>query len=306
MSDDVHIRAAGSEDRRAILDLGVRSLGWSGDDRDAAFFSWKHDENPFGPSPAWVATIADRIVGFRTFLRWELRHPGGDTLHLVRAVDTATDPDHQGKGIFRTLTLTALDELRAMGVDAVFNTPNDPSRPGYLKMGWVELGRPSIGLWARPTVWPRVVRSRVPAELWSQPTPIGRPLAATAQLPEQRPSAHWSTPRDRSFLDWRYGFEPLQYRCVGDDSAAGIFRVRLRGPNREVALCEWLGRPRARILRRLVADTGDYAIAIGLGLRHGVAPLPGQGPIVTWRTLNRDAVPRLGDLDFSLGDLELF
>jgi hypothetical protein len=40
-------------------------------------------------------------------------------------------------------------------------------------------------------------------------------------------------------------------------------------------------------------------------MRHGVVPLPRQGPIVTWRPLARAKVPRLDDLDVGLGDLEL-
>ncbi len=35
----------------------------------------------------------------------------------------------------------AVDELTTDGVDAIVNTPNDKSRPGYLEMGWPEVGR---------------------------------------------------------------------------------------------------------------------------------------------------------------------
>ena len=76
---------------------------------------------------------------------------------------------------------------------------------------------------------------------------------------------------------------------------------------REVAVVEWLApRPDRRALARLVRAAGDYAVGIGLGLGHGLLPLPRQGPIVTWRTLARPSVPTLGDLSFSLGDVELF
>src|SRR4051794_26138120 len=100
------IRPAVPEDRPAVMRVATRALGWRGDERDRAFFAWKHDDNPFGPSPAWVATEGDAVVGFRTFLRWELAR-GPERLRMVRAVDTASDPDHQGKGIFRRLTLEA-------------------------------------------------------------------------------------------------------------------------------------------------------------------------------------------------------
>jgi GNAT superfamily N-acetyltransferase len=116
------------EDRPAILALLTKSLGWHDDPRYQALFEWKHDQNPFGRSPMWVACDGDRVVALRVFMRWQFRR-GNETLRAVRAVDTATDPEYQGKGLFTALTLHGLDELRADGVDFVFNTPNAQSLP---------------------------------------------------------------------------------------------------------------------------------------------------------------------------------
>jgi len=313
-ADALTIRPAGPDDRAGALRVAIRALGWRGDDRDRQFFAWKHDDNPFGASPAWVAVEDGEIVGFRTFLRWELVR-GDERLRIVRAVDTASDPDHQGKGIFRRLTLSAVTELTAAGYDAVFNTPNAASRPGYLKMGWSELGRPAIAARPRgPRGALRMARSRAAAEKWSEASTVGRPAAealadhglesllATLPVP-----IFWSTPRTPAFLRWRYGFGPLHYRAVDVRGGIAIFRVRRRGPSREVALCEWLAPgPDRRALRRLGREAGDYIVAADLGLAHGLLPLPGLGPVVTWRPLARAVVPSLGDLVFRLGDLELF
>jgi len=313
-ADALTIRPAGPDDRAGALRVAARALGWRGDDRDREFFAWKHDANPFGPSPAWVATEGDAIVGFRTLLRWDLTQ-GDRRLRLVRAVDTAVDPDHQGRGIFRRLTLAAVSELPAAGYDAVFNTPNAASRPGYLNMGWTALGRPTIAARPRgPGAALGMARSRAAAEKWSEPTTVGRPAldalgspgldSLLAGLP--RPGA-WHTPRTAEFLRWRYGFEPLNYRVVEVRDGLAVFRVRRRGPSREVALCEWLAPgPDRKALARLVAAAGDYVMAADLGLAHGLVPLPGLGPVVTWRPLARAEVPGLRDLAFRLGDLELF
>ncbi len=294
--------------------VAVRALGWRDDGRDRAFFAWKHDDNPFGPSPAWVATEGGEVVGFRAFLRWELIR-GGERLQMVRAVDTATDPAHQGKGIFRALTENAVTELASEGYDGVFNTPNSQSRPGYLKMGWKELGRPALGALPRGLAGAlRMMRSRQAAEKWSEPIEIGEPApdalsepgldSLLAALPAP---TEWSTPRTAKYLRWRYGFEPLHYRALEVRGGLAIFRVRRRGPSREVALCEWLAPgPDRRALRRLVRTAGDYVVACDLGVAHGLVPLPSLGPIVTWRPLARPNVPGLDDLTFSLGDLELF
>lgn len=290
-----------------IVALGSRSLGWAGDERDRAFFAWKHLENPFGPSPAWGVRDGDRLVAFRTLLRWELAR-GDASLRLVRAVDTATDPEYQGRGLFRALTTRAVDELAADGVDAVFNTPNDQSRPGYLKMGWAELGRPTLLVHpASPGVLARMLRARVPAAKWSDPVTYGAPAAEVAS--ELRPTTieQWATPRTAEHLAWRYGFEPLHYRVIEVRGGHAVFRVRQRGPLREVAIVDWLSdQPDLAAVFRLVRACGDYAVAIGLGPRHGFVPMPRQGPIVTWRTLANPVVPAFGDVGFALGDLELF
>ena len=88
----------------------------------------------------------------------------------MRAVDTATDREHQGKGIFRTLTTHGIEQIEADGVSWVFNTPNDSSRPGYLKMGWQVVGRLPVAITPRSPLAVRHLRSgRQPATRWSEP-----------------------------------------------------------------------------------------------------------------------------------------
>lgn len=321
------IRPAVPADREAVLRLLSASLGWVPDEQFDAFFSWKHDENPAGPSPAWVAVDDDGTpIGFRTFLRWRLRAPDGSPRAAVRAVDTATHPDHQGRGIFRLLTLHALDELAADGVDLVFNTPNEKSRPGYLTMGWTEVGRlaPHVRP-ASPAALVRMVRSKVPAERWSAPSTGGRPLGevlahrgASELLDSLAPAAGLTTDRTLAHLRWRYGFGPLRYRAstLGADPAEGlaVWRVRRRGQATEAALCELLvpgGDRRARLaLERAVvrAAQADYVIRLGGPAvdRAGFLRLPAQGPVLTRRALGRDEGASLGSWDLALGDVELF
>jgi len=323
----IEIRAAGPSDREAVLDLMAASLGWSSDDRHEAFFDWKHEQNPLGRSPAWVAVDDGRVVGFRTFLRWEHRTPDGRVLPAVRAVDTATAPSHQGRGIFRQLTLRALEDLRTEGVAFVFNTPNDQSRPGYLKMGWTAVGRLDAGVRVTsPASVARLTRARVPADLWSVPSEVGRPApeilagsGLTDLLASVPPARGLATHRTPEYLRWRYAFAPLAYRVVtlSDDVRSGlaIFRIRRRGSARECALCDVVapggdsGALRT-LVRRVARQCGaDYLIRIGGPAvdRSGFVRAPGQGPVLTWRPL-ADGLPggRPDDWALSLGDVELF
>lgn len=323
MTDDLEVRRWESSDEEQTLALLSASLGWMPDDVHRDFFRWKHFQNPAGVSPAWVAVVGDRLAGVRFLLRWRFRDAKG-THDAVRAVDTATHPDHQGKGIFTRLTRAAVEQLTAEGVRFVFNTPNAQSLPGYLKMGWTELGRVPIAARPRtPASLVRMARSRAPAELWSTPCPafedprsVFADDPAVAELLSSVPTnGALATDRTPRHLRWRYGFEPLRYRAAlaTDDVTDGVvvFRLRRRGAAVEAAICEVLlpdGDPSGarRIVGRILRRTGaDYAVAVGPNLRTGMVPLPGQGPLLTRRPL---ADPRTGSVDdfsLSLGDVEL-
>jgi hypothetical protein len=323
VTDDLVVRPATADDRHHILELLERALGWDDDLRHESLFAWKHERNAFGASPAWVAWDGDHLAGFRTFLRWEFDR-GDQTIRAVRAVDTATDPKYARRGVFRRLTLHALDELQTDDASLVFNTPNDQSRPGYLTMGWQVVGR--IVLAARPRKPGGLIRmtgARVPADLWSTESAGGEPAAtvleddaAVSELLGSQPRGRaMVTRRSMKYLQWRYGSAPLDYRAVvlHHDAAAGLafFRVRRRGTAQEAALCEVLApeghRARARQLVREVARASgaDYVLRVA-GHLDGCVRLPHQGPVLIWRPLR--GAPRLGrrDWDLALGDVELF
>jgi GNAT superfamily N-acetyltransferase len=322
VTGELVVRSASASDRRDILDLLARTLGWNMDERDRDFFAWKHERNVFGSSPAWVARDGDRLAGFRTFLRWEFEQDGA-TVRAVRAVDTATDRAYERRGVFRRLTLDALDKLRADGTAFVFNTPNERSRSGYVRMGWQTAGR--IPLAARPTGFGGAVHmagARVPADLWSAPDPGGEPVPAVledegaiAELLDSLPRRHaMATRRSVHYLRWRYGFPPLDYRAAlmpgGVASGVALFRVRRRGAAREAALCEVLapggdtagGRSLVREVARVAR--ADYVLRVATA-RDGCVPLPRQGPILTTRSVERDAPDYPKDWALALGDVEL-
>lgn len=320
-TEPLEIRRAQDGDRAAIVDLCRRSLGWDDEGTDAAFFGWKHDENPAGPSPAWVAvTPSGDIAGVRLFLRWRFRHEGRSLLG-VRAVDTATDPAWRGRGVFSRLTMGALPGLRRDGVDFVFNTPNDQSRPGYLKMGWQPVGRVPVGVLFRPGVARHIRSIRTPADRWGQATDVGVPVLEALALPETaalldrlgaRPGI--ATEISMDWLRWRYRFAPLGYCAVplnGERVSDGlvVFRLRNRGPVLECTVCEVLALPGTKVhrsLSKLLARTGaDMMLIAPGGASSGVIQAP-LGPMLTWRPIGRPGTPKMRDLMLTMGDLELF
>jgi hypothetical protein len=325
----VTVRRATAADTPAILAVARHSLGWDATDATTAHFAWKHAENPFGPSPMWVAEVGDRIAGFRAFLRWEFVTAAGEVLRAVRAVDTATDPDFRGRGIFTTLTLGALEELRADAVDLVFNTPNGQSRPGYLKMGWAVVGRLPVAV--RPTGpggLARIARARTPADRGAVATDAGLaaadvladPVVAEALLAGARPSRGLATRHSAEYLAWRYGPPALHYRIVGADSdpraGAVVFHLRRRGPALEAVVCETFApagdrRTLGRLLHTVARDSGaDYLLRLRPAgaptPRQGFWPAPRVGPVLTARAVTGRPPPTLAGWALTMGDIELF
>ena len=314
------VREATADDRDPIIALLGASLGWEDDERYQALYAWKHETNPFGPSPAWVVDDAGEVVAVRLFMRWAFIR-GGRTVRAVRAVDTATHPDHQGRGLFTALTLRALEAARADGVDLVFNTPNEQSRPGYLKMGWREVGRlPAATRPRSPAQLVTVARSRTPAERWSLPLEIGTAVDEWVDdggWARHRPAAVVSntdrrlvTATSEAFVRWRYGLAPLHYRVVDDGVGAVVVRLRRRGPATELVVAERLGDPRRadRLAAEAMAEAGaSHALRLGPpDVRTGFLPLPGGGPILTWRGVTDGGLPPLPNWRLQLRDIELF
>lgn len=332
----ITIRRFAAADETDVLGLLDATLGGGpAGRRPPDFFRWKHWENPFGPSFVLVAESEGRIVGLRAFLRWRFE-AAGRTFRAVRAVDTATHPDFQGMGIFSRLTRAALEALQSE-VDLVFNTPNNASRPGYLKLGWQEVGRVPVAV--RPRRPLRLLLARRTPDGPRTPRPNVRAEAAAAFLERTGTSVtellamaqpagdgRLRTPRTWEYLRWRYGAASLlNYAAVAEEEAGQarglvIFRVRPRGGLWESTISEVLvpvgdRRTARRLLGRVAEAAPVDHLTVHLNdatapaiARLGFLPAPGGIGLVT-KPLSGDVRPDPTDLRawaLSLGDLEVF
>jgi GNAT superfamily N-acetyltransferase len=333
----VEVRPAGPEDEPRVLELLDAALGggpagsWTPE-----LFRWKHAENPFGQSFMLVTESGSRIVGLRAFMRWRFEIAGRN-VSAVRAVDTATHPDYQGRGIFSRLTLAALDALRSE-VDLVFNTPNEKSLPGYLKMGWRSVGRVPVSIRVlRPARFLRGLRRRGGDPDRARPVSTAVPAEdaladgdTVARLLEvcRTPSARLETSRTPEYLLWRYGERSgLGYRAVGLEEGGrlrslAIFRTRSRGRMWESTVAEVLTPPGDwRAARRLLQEVGrstrvDHvachasrgsSLAVA-ARRAGFLRLPMGMTFVVNDLRERTGIDPfdLRSWNLSLGDLEVF
>jgi len=329
----VSVRPFVDEDLPRVLGLLDASLGGGpAGRRPPEFFTWKHLDNPFGRSLLLVAEHQDRLIGLRAFLRWRLR-AGDRTLAAVRAVDTATHPEFQGMGIFSRLTKAALEAMDGQ-VDLVFNTPNGKSGPGYLKLGWREVGKVPVAV--RPRRPLRLLlllagraRTRPAPEVTAVPAAEAlADEAALAGLLAREPAPRGlATPRTPEYLRWRYDAAPLLgYRAVteergGELAGLALFRVRPRGRLWESTVAEVLAGGEEATARRLLRRVARAAPVDHLTLhapagtplaaaarRAGYLPSPaGILLVANPRTAGLEPDPtRLDAWALSLGDLEVF
>ena len=296
-----------------------------------SLFEWKHLRNPFGRSIALIARIDGAVVGLRSFMQWRLAGvAGARALSAVRAVDTATSPAVQRLGIFSRLTAEAVAACEAEGISLVFNTPNDRSRPGYLKMGWKEVAVWPV--WVKPRRPDRLAVAALRRDLRSGPgveppdttalVPAAEVFSSAVRAPRGVEPEVLHTPRSLEYLRWRYGESPLAYHVLSRDAATVVTRLRARGRLREAVVCEAFADVGAEEdLRELLASLpreagADHAVAhLGPGwpgrseLRpSGYRRLPRGGITFTVRPVTPSRPDPLdpASWSFALGDLEVF
>jgi len=315
VADTITTRQLEESDVLPVLDLMRAALGEPPLlRRTPELFAWKHFDNPFGRSLAIVAETDDRIVGLRAFMRWDLIAPGGVTLRCVRAVDTATHPDYQRRGLFRRLTEETLELAVAKDVDLVFNTPNEKSGAGYLSMGWTEVGM--IGVLARPS--PRLATDRgdtnstEPENFLADPQPA-LPLDVTDRAPRGL-----RTPRNGAYLRWRFGSHPTaRYFRVDSGDSTAVVRPNVRKGRRELIVADVYGpRPRAALRQAGRRSRAAYLAAWfspgsperAAAIRSGLVPVPGVSALTLMARPLRDLgidVTSMPSWDLAISDLEL-
>jgi GNAT superfamily N-acetyltransferase len=337
---DLSVRPYRDDDEAEVLKLLVASLGAGpAGRRPPEFFRWKHLQNPFGRSFMTVGECDGLIVGFRSFLMWSFSS-GQSVLRGARGVDTATHPDYQGRGIFSALTRHAVEALR-MPCDLIFNTPNDKSLPGYLKLGWTEVGNIPVSIRVRrPMTFLREIHSTRTAGRRLIPSAIDAPSAADVlERPglesflqgiefADAPDRSLTTPRSLDYVRWRYGRASLlDYRALAEEAngtlrGLAIFRVRPRGRLLEASIAELLVESgdvatARRLLKRVLScapidhATCHFAAGTAAGRaarRTGFASV-GRGIRLLARPLKHHLTPDPclpSSWALSLGDLEVF
>jgi GNAT superfamily N-acetyltransferase len=310
------IRNATPEDIPAIVALLQLSLGENLIKKSEDSWNFKHVDNPFGVSHVLLAHKNDILVGVRAFMKWQWQL-GPQSYTAYRAVDTATHPDYQGKGIFKKLTSQALDDIQEEGDTFVFNTPNEISRPGYLKMGWKIVD--TIELAVIPTPFyvfllffakPKFQNAIGIAQLETLCSDYNRKLSEENIL---------FTPKSAAYLKWRYEENPLQDYVVFSSKDWYItFYIKKHRFFNELRVVEAISSNQKKHIGQMHSVILRFAFQKRCWLITTAnkdlfrCKIYGKfGPKLTIRTLTKDSfftnsVYTIKKWCYSLGDLELF
>ncbi|RKS50585.1 acetyltransferase (GNAT) family protein [Gillisia mitskevichiae] len=255
------------------------------------FFKWKHLENPFGKSYGLLALDGDKIIGLRMFMFWEFKTPNGK-LKAIRPVDTVTDENYRGMGIFKKLTLDGLENISGE-YDIVFNTPNNNSLPGYLKMGWRKMEKLDyfrVGLinpFAKSTIFLSILIDQINFK-GEDSISIGGTILSD------------------EFLKWRYK-EPVYQ--IADFSSEGNYVIYKKSKINNIPsliVYEIIGDPaqqRIMLISLAKKNKTPFIYYYGSDVKNGrfLKSFKRNGPVVV---IKNDKY-LIGDkLHFSLGDLE--
>ena len=332
----MQIRPATPQDKPAMIELLKKSLGEGLIPKSEALWDWKHEQNPFGASFVLLAEENGVLIGLRAFMQWQWQW-NGNVYKAIRAVDTATHPAHQGKGIFKKLTLQQLELCKQQGIHFVFNTPNDQSRPGYLKMGWVQQGKMPLKLQVLNPIalaYAIAFKKGKGAATADDPTPAQTwdPRVFDLMKNYSVNDEHLNTAISSSYIRWRYADNPLfRYNYFTDfENFLLIGRIKSHSFTRELRLVDCMLFNNASANKRInsliskavipyckknkvqvISFSGQQYQSYQSALNWmGVIPVQNRGPIVTLRDLNmNERFPELLDIKnwgYSLGDMELF
>lgn len=326
----MNIRPATSKDKPAIIELLRKSLGETTIPKSEALWAWKHEENPFGNSYVLLAEKNEELIGLRAFMQWEWQW-NSKTYRAIRAVDTATHPKHQGKGIFKKLTLDQLERCRKDDIRFVFNTPNTQSMPGYLKMGWKVQGKMPLKIKALSPVQSAVRILMKQKPIISQNDISNEWDFALSNFTNSQPvrpeGIH--TPWSISYVRWRYANNPLfPYSFITDNKTyILIYRIKEHSRFSELRLTDFylfmqdpgIKKDISKKLKQVaMKSSADLLTISGAQLQayksflpsFGPIPIRNAGPSITLRDLTVpgefDSLMNMDNWTYSMGDLELF
>jgi GNAT superfamily N-acetyltransferase len=97
-----------------------------------AYLTWQYVKNPAGPAVGFNAFAGDTLAAHYVTLPIQARLDGRECKGLL-SLNTATHPQHQGKGLFTKLAEATYQYAASQGYELVVGVANANSTPGFTR-----------------------------------------------------------------------------------------------------------------------------------------------------------------------------
>jgi len=264
------------------------------DNYTETFFEWKHVSNPFGKSFGLLVEDEGRIIGLRMFMFWQfISSKGQPLITAIRPVDTVVDKKYRSQGLFKKLTLDGIEMCQGK-FDLIFNTPNENSLPGYLKMGWNLMeNSPNIKMGLLNPLSKGVAIREININ------------SLELDKDDRSSTLMWQTNKTCDFLKWRY--PDTQYKLVQFQDCVLIYSTTNIKNFKTIIIFELLGNPKKfqGLINGLAKKIKSYLVYFADTQEFNAVQFMGS---LTRKNSNivfkNDKYGINGNINFSLGDLE--
>lgn len=142
----------------------------------------------------------------------------GREITVCEIGETATDPEHQRRGLFSRLVRACRDRAFQNGAVTIYGTPNSQSTPGYAKLGFKIIEDPRAHLLLVPN--PAYAFGPRPKDAEALKTPAAHKATPLEISLQDYVAATVGFPRlnagTADYLTWRFGSEARGYRFFRD------------------------------------------------------------------------------------------
>lgn len=131
--DSYRLTRTGTTAERIATYAALLSAVFPGTHRfDPSYLHWQYVENPDGEVVGFDALSGDELAAHYVTIPVSAVYKG-EMIKGVLSLNTATHPNHQGKGLFTRLASQTYDLAQSLGYKFVIGVANQNSTPGFLR-----------------------------------------------------------------------------------------------------------------------------------------------------------------------------
>ena len=173
------------------------------------YWSWRFQENPYGPAVIELAWHNERLVAHYAVTRLMMR-VAGETLCAGLTGTVMTHRDFRGRGLLSALGRKAYQDMTDQGIKLVWGFPNSTSHRTFVRdLHWRDIYEVPV--------------LRLPLNALKAPSPQNDPCVHGGIYLDERFDRLWAKVggdydmivcRNRSYLAWRFAKPTERYRVV--------------------------------------------------------------------------------------------